>query len=182
MLLSRRGDLDVWNLPTGRLDVHEALTDAAAREAHEETGVQVEIERAVGLYYFQATQRMNVLYAGRPAGGALADKTDESTDNRYFPPTALPDSLFADYMVTDAARAGDPPTLHVHTTPPLEMLKLRLKLAQRWVSNLLSGRPEPRHVRFDVLAVCLVWDAEQQQAGGVSSRAVRWTRPRRGRC
>ncbi|MEL6150577.1 MAG: NUDIX domain-containing protein [Chloroflexota bacterium] len=157
VLLSRRGDLDVWNLPTGRLDSGEPLADAAAREAREETGVIVSVEHAVGLYYFEATQRLNVLYAAFPVGGEITDRTDESTANRYFSPGDLPESLFAVYMVHDAA-AEKHRALHIHTTPRMEIAMLRLKLARRYVLNYLRGRPEPKHVRFNVRAVAVIWD------------------------
>lgn len=157
ILLSRRGDLDVWNLPTGRLDAGEALPDGAAREAKEETGVIITIECAVGLYYFQATQRLNVLYAAFPVGGEVAKQTDESKDNRFFSLGALPENLFAAYMAHDAAD-DTKKRLNIHTTPQWEIFKLRLKLGWRWLFNLLRGKPEPRHVRFDVSAVAVIWN------------------------
>jgi len=178
VLLSRRGDLNVWNLPTGRLDAHEALPEAAAREAWEETGVEVEIVQPVGLYYFSATRRLNVLYAARPVGGEVAERTAEATANRYFELSQLPEDLFAAYMVHDAARA-DGASLHIHTTPIWEVILLRLKLARRWVSNWLRGQPEPQHVRFNVFAVCLAWDEASGQLKGewrvpVSGETAPW--------
>lgn len=157
ILLSRRGDMDVWNLPTGRLDAGEVLADAAAREAREETGVIVNIERPVGLYYFQATQRLNVLYTAFPVGGELVHRTEETTENLYFHLDTLPGSLFAAYMAQDAA-ADQLKALHIHHTPRLEIIKLRLNLARRYVMNLLRGRPEPKHVRFHVRVVGVIWD------------------------
>ena len=41
VLLSQRGDLNVWNLPGGRVDWRESLEAAAAREVREETGIVV---------------------------------------------------------------------------------------------------------------------------------------------
>jgi hypothetical protein len=54
-------------------------------------------------------------------------------------------------------------TLYIHTTPQIEILKLRLKLAQRYVMNALRGRPEPKHVRFDVRAVAVIWDESHRR-------------------
>ena len=93
MLLSRRGDLNTWTLPGGRLDSGERLEDAALREVEEETGVEARIERAVGLYYLAGWQRMNILYAASPTGGSLRDKTRETRANRYFSAGSLPQSV-----------------------------------------------------------------------------------------
>src|SRR5512138_971831 len=76
LLLSRRGDLNVWALPGGRLDAGERLAEAAAREVEEETGLTVQPLHPIGLYYLAGWQRMNVLYAAKPTGGSLKN-TDE---------------------------------------------------------------------------------------------------------
>lgn len=162
VLLSKRGDLNVWNLPTGRLDSGEVLYEAAAREAREETGVVVQIERPVGLYYFAATRRLNVLYEAFPVGGELVQQTDETRANQYFVPKEMPVGVFGGYMAVHAAT----PTrkvLYVHETPPDEIRRVRRKLARRWVTNLLRGKPEPRHVRFHVQAVGLLFDTAHRR-------------------
>jgi ADP-ribose pyrophosphatase YjhB (NUDIX family) len=162
VLLSHRGDIDVWNLPTGRLDAHEALDKAAAREAWEETGIRVTVDRPIGLYYFQASQRMNILFSGVPIGGELQTQTDEARDNRYFWPSSLPEKVFGRELIQDAAHdIGN--FLRATITPSAEMRKIRRQLAVRWVKNLLRGTPEPRHVRFEVNAVGMIWDQAHRQ-------------------
>lgn len=160
VLLSRRGDMNVWNLPTGRLDAYEPIQDAASREVLEETGVQVGIERPVGLYYFEASRRMNILFSGYPLGGELQKKTSEAKDNQYFWPSSMPERLFADYMVHDAVENKKSTIRHI-TTPPSEMRKVRQKLAWRWVRNFLAGRPEPKHVRFQVASAGVIWNEDR---------------------
>ncbi len=162
ILLSHRGDMDVWNLPTGRLDAHEALAQGAIREVKEETGLQVALEYPVGLYYFEATRRMNILFVGFSIGGTLQAQTDETRDNRYFALSELPSNLFASYMAQDAVHQVKARTLSI-ATDPAEIRRIRRKLARRWIMNLLQGRPEPRHVPFHVTATALIWDQDHHR-------------------
>lgn len=157
VLLSRRGDLGVWNLPGGRLDEGELLEAAAVREVREETGIVVEIERAVGLYYLAGWQRMNVLYAGRAVGGELKAHTDESSENRFFAPDELPPDLWQPIMIQDAL-AETRPMPHIIETNADELRKIRLRLKWRWMKNLLAGRREPKFPTFQVEAVANILD------------------------
>lgn len=156
VLLSRRGDLNVWNLPGGRLDAGEKLADAAAREVREETGIITHIERAVGLYYLQGWNRLNVLYAGWPVGGRL-QATDESSDNAYFDLKHLPGDVIWEWLLFDAI-TEERPLPRVIETPADELKRVKQQLRWRWVKNLLSGRPEARFPSFVVRAVGLIWD------------------------
>lgn len=154
VLLSQRGDLGIWNLPGGRLDRGEYLWDAAAREVREETGIEVEIIRPVGLYYVTRWHRMNTVFEARAVGGQLLGKTTETRDNRWFPPDALPQDLSRPSIVR-AAISGEP-AFHVIETPQAEYRRYRRKFALRWVRNLLAGRPEPRFPRLDVNIVGII--------------------------
>ncbi len=157
ILLSKRGDLNIWNLPGGRLDSGESLTKAAAREVREETGVVAHIERAVGLYYSAGWRRMNILFAGFPLGGELLSDTPEASANCYFPMDDLPENTLRTFLIDDAL-AGCRPLPRIVSSPTGELRRVKWKLRWRWVKNLLRGRPEPRHVRFNVQTVALVWD------------------------
>jgi ADP-ribose pyrophosphatase YjhB (NUDIX family) len=156
VLLSKRADFGIWNLPGGRLDSGEILADAAAREVREETGVVAQIDRAVGLYFSEGRERMSVVYAGWPLGGTLKQRTDETLENRYFSPDALP-KMMGENKVRDALSESRPlPTIDVMPVRARRMI--RVMLGWRWIKNLLSGRPEPRFVDFHIRAVGLIWD------------------------
>jgi 8-oxo-dGTP diphosphatase len=101
ILLTRRADNGAWCLPSGHLDWGETVTECVVREAYEETGLAVEVQRLVGIYskpipkseYVPNPRHYVILtFLCRRVGGVL-QVTDETTDVRYFAPDALPDDL-----------------------------------------------------------------------------------------
>jgi ADP-ribose pyrophosphatase YjhB (NUDIX family) len=159
LLLSRRGDLNVWTLPGGRLDAGERLADAVSREVTEETGLTVQVEQPIGLYYLAGWQRMNLLYLAKPRGGKLR-KTEETRDNRFFPMDALPKMPLA-IVADDAiqyAHLSVRPLPHVIALSSGELRTLKLRLGLRYAMNALRGRPEPKFPHFDVRAAAVVWN------------------------
>lgn len=172
VLLSKRRDLNVWNLPGGRLDSNESLTHAAAREVREETGLIAHVERGVGLYYWEGWQRLNILFKGFPVGGALLQRTYETGENRFFAIDHLPEALRDDHLINGAV-AETRPLPQVITTPPAQLRMTRWKLRRRYVTNLLRGKPESRHVRFNLQAVGIVWEAGSNRVLTISNQRMR---------
>jgi 8-oxo-dGTP diphosphatase len=104
VLLIRRGDGQGWSLPGGVLEPGERLAEALVREVEEETGLQVEPLRLVGVYsdpdvnhitYPNGDQihLVSATFECRILGGHLRADGEESLDVAYFPPQALPASL-----------------------------------------------------------------------------------------
>ncbi|MCP4543391.1 MAG: NUDIX domain-containing protein [Chloroflexi bacterium] len=96
ILLTQRSDLPVWCLPGGAVDDGESLAQAAIREAREETGLDVELVRLVGVYSRPNWRRggdHSTLFAARPVGGELQPVTNETLDAGYFKLNELPDTL-----------------------------------------------------------------------------------------
>jgi ADP-ribose pyrophosphatase YjhB (NUDIX family) len=160
ILLSKRGDMGMWNLPTGRLDKGEFLNVAALREVKEETGILAEEVRPVGLYFQQGRERLNILYEAHPIGGTLTQNTDESTANTYFSYANLPKNFFGDFMAQNIFEGGV--HLHVLETPVEVLNRVKRQLAWRYVKNLLRGKPEPRWTKFDIQASLIVMDTNSQ--------------------
>ncbi|MBZ0118729.1 MAG: NUDIX domain-containing protein, partial [Sandaracinaceae bacterium] len=50
VLIERRNDPEGWALPGGFIDYGESPEDAARREVHEETGLEVELTELLGVY------------------------------------------------------------------------------------------------------------------------------------
>lgn len=95
ILLVKREDYEVWCLPGGFVEAGESVAQAAIREAREETGLEIQLTRIVGVYsrpYWQRGGIHLLLFAGQPVGGALA-LSDETLDVRYFADDELPEPL-----------------------------------------------------------------------------------------
>src|SRR6266699_5889102 len=89
ILMGHRRDVDWWNLPGGGMEAGETVDEALWREVREETGLEVEVERLVGVY--SKPQKHEVVLAFRCCviGGAL-QPTEETRESRYFAPDAVP--------------------------------------------------------------------------------------------
>ncbi len=106
ILLTRREDFHVWCLPGGHVDPYESFAQAAVREVREETGLEVELTRLVGLYsrpgWSQGIYHL-ALFAAQPVGGTLTPDPHEVIEAGYFDVDHLPEGL----MVGQAQRILD---------------------------------------------------------------------------
>lgn len=96
ILLMQREDFEVWGLPGGGVDTGETLAEAALRETLEETGLEVKLERLVGIYSRLGSAVLGghvVLFTAKPVGGQIKAERGESVDVRYFAPEELPEAL-----------------------------------------------------------------------------------------
>ncbi len=95
ILLIRRTDNQHWALPGGAMDVGETIAEAAVRETREETGVECEVVRVVGIYTnprhvilytsnWEVRQECSVVFAARATGGEPRPSS-ESSDVRWVP-------------------------------------------------------------------------------------------------
>lgn len=103
ILLHRRIDNHLWGIPGGAMEPGEEPAETVVREVYEETGVQVEPERIVGvwggadnLHTYENGDRAAFLvtvFLCRAVGGEPRVNDDESLEVRYFSPDALPDDI-----------------------------------------------------------------------------------------
>jgi 8-oxo-dGTP pyrophosphatase MutT (NUDIX family)/ubiquinone/menaquinone biosynthesis C-methylase UbiE len=115
VLLTRRQDNGRWCLPGGHMDLDETISQTAAREVEEETGLQVQLERLVGLYssYYPARTFgadsaaraiLIALFRAHVTGGSLT-LNPEVTEFGWFDPNRLPQDLITQHVqrIQDAA-------------------------------------------------------------------------------
>ncbi len=106
ILLMRRSDNGLWDVPSGAPDPGEAPAQALVREVYEETGLKVVPEgiRGVfgGLEYRMTypngdvTEYLVIAFECRVVGGSLQAVDGEATEFRYCRPDAIPD-LFGSF-------------------------------------------------------------------------------------
>jgi ADP-ribose pyrophosphatase YjhB (NUDIX family) len=93
ILLTKREDFEVWCLPGGAVDLGESVAQAAIREAREETGLEVELTRLVGIYSRPSWNAHTVAFLARPIGGAIQPQVGEVVDAGFFDAAELPTPL-----------------------------------------------------------------------------------------
>lgn len=92
VLLVRRANEPLrgfWAPPAGYVEIDESVEDAAAREAGEETGFNVRIDRLLGVWSGPAAGLVGIAYSGTIVGGRLAP-SNEADDAGLFRPDELP--------------------------------------------------------------------------------------------
>jgi 8-oxo-dGTP pyrophosphatase MutT (NUDIX family) len=97
VLLTKREDFLVWCLPGGGIEDGESPAQAAVREVHEETGLEVALTHLVGTHTrpsWQDGDMCLMIYAARIVGGTLQPDPHEVLAARFFAPADLPSPLF----------------------------------------------------------------------------------------
>lgn len=92
VLLQRRGDFGKWGFPGGAVELGETPEQAAIREVKEETGLDVEINRLLGVYTDfdmeypngDKAQSICIVYEFRVTGGELLCDEKETLELQWF--------------------------------------------------------------------------------------------------
>ncbi len=104
VVLHLRDDKPLWSLPGGPPDFGESFTACTVREVKEETGLNVDIVRLIGVYSspefwifsYPDGNRAHAFAAAfecSVVSGELAANCSDSLDAKWFDVNALPDNL-----------------------------------------------------------------------------------------
>lgn len=91
VLLCKRRDKDLWNLPGGIVEKKESPWTAAIRESQEEINVDIKIEKLVGIYFKQDQDEIVFQFLARIEKG-IPSESEESREVAYFDVNALPEN------------------------------------------------------------------------------------------
>ena len=81
-----------WSLPGGVMEEGESIDQAAIREVKEETGLNIRLEKLIGVYSKPSEGALAMTFVGEVIGGELrAD--NEIIEVCYFPLANLPENI-----------------------------------------------------------------------------------------
>jgi len=111
-----------WALPGGLVEPGESPDQAAVREAKEETGLLVELDYLIALYFVRRVQppRLGFVYAARITGGRLElPASGELSDLGWFPIDNLPENVsrFVPHAIRHAAEGARGAFLTIDVRP-----------------------------------------------------------------
>lgn len=115
VLLVRRADTGAWTAVTGIIDPGETVASTARREALEEAGVEIEVERLVWVHTLppmrypngDRAQYLDHVVRARWVSGEAHVADEESTEVGWFAPDALPPMSDGHRARIERALSGD---------------------------------------------------------------------------
>ena len=114
VLLTRRRESDDWVLPGGTVKETEAPWEAVVREVAEETGLEVAVDRLIGVYAKRRERDLVLVFEASTVGGQLRP-SDERDRVEFVDPGHLPEQTSERdrQRLADALAGGQVPVLRV---------------------------------------------------------------------
>lgn len=143
ILLTKQEDFDTWILPSGGVEDGESLAQAAIRETKEETGLDIELTRLVGIYSRLGSWSTGymVLFAAKPIGGEITCQEGETIAVEWFAFDELPSPLSLSHQrrIQDAIEGvSGAVVLQEFRLPAMPENFTRKELMERFIKSGLS--------------------------------------------
>ncbi len=99
VLLQKRADCNKWGFPGGAIELGETPEMAAKREVKEETGLDIEVQKLIGIYTDSDVVYPNgdkahsicICYEMKIIGGELVCDKDETLELKFFSLNDMPE-------------------------------------------------------------------------------------------
>ena len=99
VLLQKRADCNKWGFPGGAIELGETPEMAAKREVKEETGLEIEVQKLIGIYTDSDVVYPNgdkahsicICYEMSVVGGELSCDENETLELKYFSLDDMPE-------------------------------------------------------------------------------------------
>ncbi len=142
VLLVKREDFRVWVGPGGHIEEGETAEEAARREAWEETGFRIELDRYIGEYSRPQLASCVHAYAGHVVDGDGTNHSWESVDVQWFKLDQLPKRTlsFTREIIEDACSASELPVERTQLLPKRLLVVILFGLKLRNLRNQLTER------------------------------------------
>jgi ADP-ribose pyrophosphatase YjhB (NUDIX family) len=123
VLLSHRRDIDAWDLPGGGVESRELPGEAVIRETKEETGLDVVVERLVGVYGKVDKDEIVFAFVCRVVGGQMTP-SDESDEHGYFAVDQIPSNTLPKHVerIQDAFHPAAAPVFRRQAGPSIHAI------------------------------------------------------------
>ena len=116
ILLCRRADVMLWDVPGGTIELDETPAQGLIREVRDETGLTLQPERLIGVYSGHdfawaypngdQAQIVAIFFAARIVAGQLHPAGRENVNVQFFPPDRLPPLLNRTRRMLNDALSG----------------------------------------------------------------------------
>lgn len=90
ILLVKRKDIPIWDLPGGKVEIEETPTACAVRESIEETGYITNTYKKIGEYNRIQFNDIQHIFLGKIIGGQKIENGEETSKVKWFKLNNLP--------------------------------------------------------------------------------------------
>lgn len=120
VLLCHRKDIDRWNLPGGGVMNGETPWQAVIREVREEVGLEVAVDRLVGVYAYPPRNDLVFSFLCTHIGGEMTE-SEEADSIGYFALEHLPSTTHLHHILRIKDVLERPEQLQLKTLPLLPL-------------------------------------------------------------